>query len=85
MGDFDKFGAVIKSVGCTLTLKSIPNFFCDISINLTNADKHYWNRFDNPINRLSGVVGVKCSKNQVTSFGGGHSQTDGFQVAHLTH
>jgi hypothetical protein len=52
MGDFDKFGAVVKSVGCTLTLKSMPNFFCDLSINLTNADKHYWNRFDNPVKRL---------------------------------
>lgn len=52
MADFDKFGTVVKSVGCTLTLKNNPNFYCDLSINLTNLDKHYWNRFDNPVKRL---------------------------------
>ncbi len=52
MADFNKFGTVIKSVGCTLILKKYPDFCCDISINFTNSSKHYWNRFDNPIKRL---------------------------------
>src|SRR5947209_3171981 len=40
---------------------------------------------NNTINGLCGAVGVKCTKNQVSSLGRSHGELNCFQVAHLSH
>ena len=43
-----------------------------------------WEDIDHAVDRLSGRVGVKGGKDQVTSLGNGNSRLDSFEVAHLT-
>ncbi len=42
----------MKSVGCTLTLKSNANLTCDLAITLDDQGRQTWKRIDSPQRRL---------------------------------
>ena len=42
----------MKSVGCTLTLKSDANLTCDLAITLDDQGRRTWKRIDSPQRRL---------------------------------
>ena len=42
----------MKSVGCTLTLKSNVNLTCDLAITLDDQGRQTWKRIDSPQRRL---------------------------------